>query len=136
MGQCRLSQVNRIERNEKNHYSQTMQLLTPGVGLIIWQIIIFTLLLILLAKLAWKPIMSSLKEREMSIQEALDTAEKARHEMSQLKADNEKLLAEAREEPRLEERLHDAQPDGLLQLGHPDHVRETDHARGGYWATS
>jgi F-type H+-transporting ATPase subunit b len=75
-----------------------MQLLTPGIGLIIWQTIVFVLLFILLAKLAWKPIISSLKERERSIQDALDTAEKARHEMSQLKADNEKLLQEAREE--------------------------------------
>lgn len=75
-----------------------MQLLTPGVGLIIWQTIVFILLFFLLAKLAWKPIMNSLKERERSIQDALDTAEKARHEMSQLKADNEKLLKEAREE--------------------------------------
>ncbi len=75
-----------------------MQLLTPGVGLIIWQTIVFVLLFILLAKLAWKPIISSLKEREHSIQDALDTAEKARHEMSQLKADNEKLLQEARVE--------------------------------------
>jgi len=75
-----------------------MQLLTPGVGLIIWQTIVFILLFILLAKLAWKPIITSLKERETSIQNALDTAEKARHEMSQLRADNEKLLNEAREE--------------------------------------
>lgn len=75
-----------------------MQLLTPGVGLIIWQTIVFVLLFILLAKLAWKPIINSLKEREMSIQDALDTAEKARHEMSQLKSDTEKLLNEAREE--------------------------------------
>lgn len=75
-----------------------MQLLTPGVGLIIWQTIVFVLLFFLLAKLAWKPIMNSLKERERSIQDALDTAEKARHEMSQLKSDNEKLLKEAREE--------------------------------------
>lgn len=75
-----------------------MQLLTPAVGLIIWQTIVFVLLFILLAKLAWKPIISSLKERELSIQDALDTAEKARHEMSQLKADNEKLLQEARVE--------------------------------------
>ena len=75
-----------------------MQLLTPGLGLIIWQTIVFVLLLILLAKLAWKPIINSLKERERSIQDALDTAEKARHEMSQLRADNEKLLQEAREE--------------------------------------
>ena len=75
-----------------------MQLLTPGIGLIIWQTIVFVLLFILLAKLAWKPIMSSLNDRERSIQDALDTAEKARHEMSQLRSDNEKLLQEAREE--------------------------------------
>lgn len=75
-----------------------MQLLTPGVGLIIWQTIVFVLLFLLLVKLAWKPIISSLNERERSIQEALETAEKARHEMSQLKAGNEKLLNEAREE--------------------------------------
>ena len=75
-----------------------MQLLTPGVGLIIWQTIVFVLLFLLLAKLAWKPIINSLKDRERSIQDALDTAEKARLEMSQLKSDNEKLLNEAREE--------------------------------------
>ncbi len=75
-----------------------MQLLTPGIGLIIWQIIVFVLLFLLLTKLAWKPIINSLKDRERSIQDALDTAEKARLEMSQLKSDNEKLLKEAREE--------------------------------------
>lgn len=75
-----------------------MQLLTPGVGLIIWQTIVFILLFLLLAKLAWKPIIDSLKDRDRSIQEALDTAEKARLEMSQLRSDNEKLLNEAREE--------------------------------------
>jgi F-type H+-transporting ATPase subunit b len=75
-----------------------MELLTPGTGLIIWQLIVFLLLFFLLSKLAWKPIINSLKERETSIQNALDTAEKARHEMSQLKSDNEKLLKEAREE--------------------------------------
>ncbi|MEX1241237.1 MAG: F0F1 ATP synthase subunit B [Cyclobacteriaceae bacterium] len=75
-----------------------MQLLTPGIGLIIWQIIVFTLLLIVLAKLAWRPIINSLKDRERSIQEALDTAEKARQEMSQLRSDNERLLNEARAE--------------------------------------
>jgi F-type H+-transporting ATPase subunit b len=75
-----------------------MELLTPGTGLIIWQLIIFLLLFFLLAKLAWKPIIKSLKDREQSIQEALDTAEKARLEMSRLKADNENLLKLAREE--------------------------------------
>lgn len=75
-----------------------MDLLTPGTGLIIWQAFVFILLFILLSKLAWKPILSSLKERETSIQNALDTAEKARAEMAKLTADNENLLKQAREE--------------------------------------
>ncbi len=75
-----------------------MELLTPGTGLIIWQLVVFVLLFILLSKLAWKPIITSLKDRERTIQESLDTAEKARLEMTQLRSDNEKLLKEAREE--------------------------------------
>ncbi len=75
-----------------------MDLLTPSTGLIIWQLIIFVGLFILLAKFAWKPILSSLKEREESIQSALDQAEKAKLEMASLKSDNEKLLKETREE--------------------------------------
>ena len=75
-----------------------MELLTPGVGLIFWQAVVFILLFFLLAKMAWKPILASLKEREDSIQSSLDSAEKAKQEMASLKADNEKLLKEAREE--------------------------------------
>ena len=75
-----------------------MELLTPGTGLIIWQLIVFVGLFFLLSKLAWKPIINSLKEREQTIHEALSTAEKARLEMLQVKADNDKLLKEAREE--------------------------------------
>jgi F-type H+-transporting ATPase subunit b len=75
-----------------------MDLLIPGEGLIIWQLIIFLALFFLLTKLAWKPILGSLKEREESIQQALDAAEKAKIEMAALKSDNEKLLREAREE--------------------------------------
>jgi F-type H+-transporting ATPase subunit b len=75
-----------------------MDLLTPGTGLIFWQTFVFLLLVFLLAKFAWKPILGSLKEREESIQQALDSAEKAKIEMAALKSDNEKLLREAREE--------------------------------------
>jgi F-type H+-transporting ATPase subunit b len=75
-----------------------MDLLIPEQGLIIWQLIVFLGLFFLLSRLAWKPIITSLKERENSIQEALDTAEKARAEMAKLTSDNEKLLKEAREE--------------------------------------
>ena len=72
-----------------------MELLTPGTGLILWQAIVFVLLFILLSRLAWKPILASLKERETSISDALNTAEKARQEIASLKSDNEKLLKEA-----------------------------------------
>ena len=75
-----------------------MELLTPGTGLFIWQCIIFVGLFFVLKIFAWKPILSALKEREESIQQALDQAEKAKIEMASLKSDNEKLLKEAREE--------------------------------------
>lgn len=75
-----------------------MDLLIPDPGLFIWQVIIFLALVLLLRTLAWKPILNSLKERETSIQLALDSAEKAKQEMAALKAGNEQLLREAREE--------------------------------------
>ena len=75
-----------------------MDFLTPGTGLLFWQVVIFILLVALLSKFAWKPILASLKEREESIQKALESAEKAKIEMASLKSDNEKLLKEAREE--------------------------------------
>ena len=75
-----------------------MELLTPGSGLLFWQVIVFTALFFLLKVMAWKPILASLKERETSIQTALDSAEKAKAEMAALKSGNEKLLKEARDE--------------------------------------
>ncbi|GAB3202818.1 F-type H+-transporting ATPase subunit b [Pontibacter aydingkolensis] len=73
-----------------------MQLVTPGIGLIFWQLVTFLIVLFLLAKFAWKPIMKALHEREASIEDALSAAERAKLEIQSLKADNEKLLAEAR----------------------------------------
>lgn len=75
-----------------------MDLLTPAFGLIFWQTIIFLVVLFVLGKFAWKPILGALKTREDSIDEALRSAEKAKEDMSNLKADNEKLLAEAKKE--------------------------------------
>jgi len=75
-----------------------MDLLTPGTGLIVWQAIVFALLFLFLSKFAWKPILEALKERETSIQSALDSAEQAKLEMQQLKAANEEILKTAREE--------------------------------------
>ena len=75
-----------------------MDLLTPDIGLLFWQLVVFLLLFFLLSRFAWKPITQSLKEREHDIQSALDMAEKTRVEMAKLQADNQKLLAEARAE--------------------------------------
>jgi F-type H+-transporting ATPase subunit b len=75
-----------------------MELVQPGLGLIFWMTISFALLLWILAKFAWKPIMKGLKEREQSIDEALHAADKAREEMKQLQFTNEQLLKEAKEE--------------------------------------
>jgi len=71
-----------------------MQSFDPG--LIIWTTIIFTLLLIILKKFAWKPILKAVDERNNSIKESLLAAKKARDEMSQLTSNNEKIIAQAK----------------------------------------
>jgi len=73
-----------------------MDLIIPSAGLIFWQLIGFLALLFILVKFAWKPMLASLAEREASIDGALKSAEQARNEMANLKAENEKLLQEAR----------------------------------------
>jgi len=73
-----------------------MDLIIPSAGLIFWQLFGFLALLFILVKFAWKPMLASLAEREASIDGALKLAEQARNEMSNLKAENEKLLQEAR----------------------------------------
>jgi F-type H+-transporting ATPase subunit b len=70
----------------------------PDPGLLFWTTLIFLLFWFIMSRFAFKPIGEALKKREMDIQNALDEAKKAREEMSNLVAQNEKLLAEAREE--------------------------------------
>jgi F-type H+-transporting ATPase subunit b len=75
-----------------------MELVKPGIGLLFWMTITFSIVLWLLSKFAWKPILQSIREREDSINNALNAADEARKQMDALKSDNEKLLAEARKE--------------------------------------
>lgn len=75
-----------------------MQLLTPELGLFVWNLIAFLIVFLILKKFAWKPILNSLKERETGISDALATADRVKAEMSQLKNENEALMAKAREE--------------------------------------
>lgn len=69
-----------------------------SLGLFFWQAVLFLALVFLLRKFAWKPILDSVNDREEGIKNALDSAEKAKLEMENLQADNQKLLKEARAE--------------------------------------
>jgi F-type H+-transporting ATPase subunit b len=75
-----------------------MDLLIPEVGTIIWAFIGFSLFFFILAKFAWKPLLKGLKERDASIAQALQAAEAAKRDVSQLHSESEKLLAEAKSE--------------------------------------
>lgn len=75
-----------------------MDLITPQFGLVFWTAITFLILLFILKKFAWKPILGAVEEREEGIKNALDSAEKAKLEMQNLQADNERILKEARAE--------------------------------------
>ena len=67
-----------------------------SLGLFVWQTLLFVVLVFFLRKYAWKPILNAVEEREEGIKNALDSAEKAKEEMENLNADNERILAEAR----------------------------------------
>ncbi|WP_111308771.1 F0F1 ATP synthase subunit B [Confluentibacter sediminis] len=69
-----------------------------SIGLFFWQLVLFVGLVLLLRKFAWKPILDAVEKRETGIDEALKSAEKAKLEMQNLQADNQKLLQEARME--------------------------------------
>lgn len=72
-----------------------MELVTPSIGLVFWTLVAFLLLLLLLKKFAWKPILGAVKERERSIEDALNKAEVAREEIAHLTNQNQSLLKEA-----------------------------------------
>jgi len=73
-------------------------LVLPDIGLVLWSTVAFILLLIVLGKFAWKPIMKAIDEREQGIEDALSKAEKMKTEIAQMASENEALLQKAREE--------------------------------------
>lgn len=75
-----------------------MELVKPSIGLIFWMAVSFSIILFLLKKFAWKPILGMIKEREQSIENALAAAENAKEEMKALQSNNERILVEARAE--------------------------------------
>jgi F-type H+-transporting ATPase subunit b len=75
-----------------------MDLLLPHLGLLVWTVLAFLIVLFILKKYAWKPIIKGLDERETKIADSIALAEKVKAQMAQLKNDNEALLIKAREE--------------------------------------
>lgn len=75
-----------------------MDLVMPELGLLFWMLVSFSLLLFILKKFAWKPILKALSDRENSIDEALKSAEEAKNEMVKLQANNQQILIEAMQE--------------------------------------
>lgn len=73
-----------------------MGIIEPGIGLLFWMTLTFVILLFLLAKFAWKPIVNAINDRETSIVDALNQAKLAKREMEVLKADNERIIREAK----------------------------------------
>lgn len=67
-------------------------------GLILWTIVIFLLLVFLLRKLAWKPILAALDERTRNIRESLAQADNAKKDVERMRAEYEKMMAESRQE--------------------------------------
>jgi len=73
-----------------------MSLVTPAVGLMFWTCIIFILLILILKKFAWKPILLAVDNRNESITNSLLAAEKARDEIAELSANNEQIITQAK----------------------------------------
>jgi F-type H+-transporting ATPase subunit b len=73
-------------------------LVQPDPGLYIWTILTFLVLLALLTKFAWKPLLEALENRQQAIRKALDDARQAKQELEGIHAESAKLLAQARSE--------------------------------------
>jgi F-type H+-transporting ATPase subunit b len=75
-----------------------MDLITPNIGLVFWTSLVFVLLLLVLTKFVWKPVLNAVNTREKNITDALEMAVKTKAEMVALQAQNENILKEARAE--------------------------------------
>ena len=110
-----------------------MQLVTPGIGLLFWMLVSFSLVLFVLGKYAWKPIMKGIHQREDTIEKALEAANEAKKEMLKLKAGNEQLLRDAKDERdalmRDARKLKEAILDKAREKAHEEADRIIENAR-------
>jgi F-type H+-transporting ATPase subunit b len=103
-----------------------MELLSPHLGLILWTLIAFLIVLYVLGKYAWKPILKSLDDREKNISDSILSAENMKKEMAQMQSENEALLAKAREERSQMMREAKEMRDKILQDAKDQARKETN----------
>lgn len=72
-----------------------MELVTPALGTIFWMVIVFGVVMYILKRFAWRPILSALNDREESIRNDLKAAKNARLQINNLKAEQDQIRAEA-----------------------------------------
>jgi len=106
-----------------------MELVKPAFGLIFWMLVSFGIIVFLLKKFAWPVILNALDEREKSIADALGAAQRAKEEMASLKADNEKLLQEARNQRDLILKEARDAKDSIINDAKEKAVEESDRLR-------
>ncbi|MFN2395963.1 MAG: F0F1 ATP synthase subunit B [Bacteroidales bacterium] len=87
-----------------------MELVTPGIGLIFWMTLSFGLVLFILRKFAWKPILSTIRERELYIAGSIRSSKRIQRELAELDATKEKLLLQAKD--KAAEVVQQAKKDG------------------------
>ena len=75
-----------------------MDLLTPGIGLIFWQALVFLLLVFILGRYAWRPILGAIDAREQRISKALSLAESSEQKVLSLEKEQQRMLAESSKE--------------------------------------
>jgi F-type H+-transporting ATPase subunit b len=106
-----------------------MELVKPAFGLVFWMSVSFLIILFLLKKFAWPVILKALDERERTIADALNAAQKAKEEMAQLTADNERLLQEARNQRDLILKEARDAKDSIISEARNKAVEEADRLR-------
>jgi len=87
-----------------------MELISPGIGLIFWMTLSFGLVLLILRRFAWKPILGTIRERELFIASSIRESKRIQRELAELDSTKEKLLLQAKD--KAEEVIHHAKKEG------------------------
>ena len=118
-------------------------LVQPDPGLFIWTILTFLVLLFLLAKFAWRPLLAALESRQEDIRKSLDDADRAKKELEQVQEESSRIVTKARvdadaiiassraDASKLQDELKQkarAEADGIIQSAQKEIQRQTEQS--------